>query len=90
MALFEWDSEKAKRNELKHGVTFKQARSAFADPQRKIEMDVGHSHEESRYYCYGKVEGRILTVRFTIRSGKIRLIGAAYWRAGKKHYEQNA
>jgi hypothetical protein len=29
-----------------------------------------------------------MTVRFTWRAGRIRIIGAGYWRKGKKIYEQ--
>jgi hypothetical protein len=36
----------------------------------------------------GKVNNRIITVRFTYREGKIRIIGAGYWRKGKKYYEK--
>ena len=35
----------------------------------------------------GKGTG-ILTVRFTYRNQRIRIIGAGYWRRGKKIYEQ--
>jgi hypothetical protein len=34
----------------------------------------------------GKVKGGIMTVRFTYRDRKIRIIGAGYWRKGKKTY----
>ena len=87
---FEWDPTKAKENLEKHGVSFDKARYAFADPKRIIEVDEGHSQEEPRYFCYGKVDGRILTVRFTPRAGNLRIFGAAYWRKGKKHYEQKS
>ena len=53
----------------------------------KIAEDVGHSDEEKRYYCFGVVAGGILTVRFTYRGNSIRIIGAGYWRKGKKLYE---
>ena len=34
-------------------------------------------------------DGRgLLTVRYTVRSGVIRVIGAGYWRKGKKLYEE--
>ena len=85
---FEWDTEKAKDNLDKHGVSFEKAQYAFADLNRVIEMDKSHSQEEPRYFCYGEVDGRILTVRFTARNGNIRIYGAAYWRKGKKRYEQ--
>jgi uncharacterized protein len=48
-----------------------------------------HSTEsEKRYFCYGKVNDMIMTVRFTIRSEKIRIIGAGYWREGRIKYEE--
>jgi uncharacterized protein len=43
---------------------------------------------ERRYFCIGKVDGEVLTVRFTWRRGKIRIFGAGYWRKGKQVYEE--
>jgi len=86
---FEWDSNKEQTNREKHGVNFELAQYAFADPNRVILEDLSHSTElEIRYYCLGLVAGGILTVRFTYRSKKIRIIGAGYWRKGKRIYEQ--
>ena len=39
-------------------------------------------------FCFGEVEGGILTVRFTYRGGVIRIFGAGYWRKGKAIYER--
>lgn len=50
--------------------------------------DLAHSAGEQRYYCIGRVESGILTVRFTWRSEVIRIIGAGYWRKGKAIYER--
>ena len=63
---------------------------AFLDPRRVIAEDLTHSRTEKRYYCFGlNSEGTgILTVRFTMRSGLIRIVGAGYWRKGKAVYEQ--
>jgi hypothetical protein len=36
----------------------------------------------------GKVDGGIITVRFTFRNNTIRIFGAGYWRKGKKTYEE--
>lgn len=86
---FEWDSDKNKANVIKHGLSFNKARSAFSDKKRMIMLDVDHSKSEKRYFCVGKTtDGRIATVRFTIRNSHIRIIGAGYWRKGKKKYEQ--
>ena len=45
--------------------------------------------DEKRYFCFGEVDGAILTVRFTYRDNIIRIFGAGYWRKGKKTYEKN-
>jgi uncharacterized DUF497 family protein len=86
---FEWDPDKDHFNQEKHGVSFSLAQYAFADPVRVILKDLTHSTEnEERYYCLGKVDDGILTVRFTYRNGRVRIFGAGYWRKGKQIYEE--
>lgn len=85
---FEWDSAKNLINQEKHGVSFALAQFAFLDHYRIILEDLEHSQHEKRYYCLGKVADGILTGRFTYRKRKIRIIGAGYWRKGKKIYER--
>ncbi|MGH8608627.1 MAG: BrnT family toxin [Gammaproteobacteria bacterium] len=85
---FEWGSKKGLLNQAKHGVAFEEAQYAFADPHRVIAEDLSHGTSEKRYYCFGKVRGGILTVRFTYRQGMIRILGAGYWRKGKQIYER--
>jgi uncharacterized DUF497 family protein len=85
---FEWDSDKDLINQDKHGVSFALAQLAFFGHHRIILEDLAHSESERRYYCLGRVADGILTVRFTYRSNKIRIIGAGYWRKGKKIYEE--
>ncbi len=85
---FEWNEKKSKENEAKHGVSFVLAQYAFAGPNRVIAEDLGHSHREKRYYCFGKVEEGIVTVRFTYRGDMVRIFGAGYWRKGRKIYEK--
>ena len=85
---FEWDADKDALNQAKHGVPFAVAQYAFADPLRVIANDESHSQSEARFYCFGKVDGGILTVRFTYRASTIRIIGAGYWRKGKAIYER--
>jgi len=46
------------------------------------------SFEEAQFYCFGIVNGDVMTVRFTYRNNKIRIIGAGYWRKGKQVYEE--
>jgi hypothetical protein len=61
-ARFEWHPEKDEENQQKHGVSFVRAQYAFADPLRVIAEDVGHSHSEQRFFCFGEVDGGVLTV----------------------------
>ncbi|MCP4673418.1 MAG: BrnT family toxin [Desulfobacula sp.] len=85
---FEWDDNKDKANQKKHGVSFAFAQLAFLDHHRIILKDLEHSVEEERFYCLGNVSDGILTVRFTYRFNKVRIFGAGYWRKGKKIYEK--
>lgn len=85
---FEWDENKDKENQDKHGAPFVLAQLAFLDEHRVILEDQSHSKDEQRFYCLGKVAEGILTVRFTYRKNNIRIIGAGYWRKGKKIYEE--
>ena len=85
---FEWDPGKGRENQGKHGVPFARAQLEFADPSRVIAEDLAHSSSEKRYYCFGWVEGGVLTVRFTCRADAIRTFGAGYWRRGKEIYER--
>lgn len=87
-AQFDWDEKKNAANLEKHHVSFEDAQAAFVDPHRVIARDLGHSEREERFYCFGKVAGGVLTVRFTYRGSLIRIIGAGYWRKGKQIYDQ--
>ncbi len=75
-------------NQEKHGVSFEFAQQAFLDRQHVIARDLVHSKSEESFYCFGSVGGGVLTVRFTYRNDVIRIIGAGYWRKGKRIYEQ--
>ena len=75
------------QNIAKHGVSFHDAQLAFLDPKRIIAVNDKHSAAETRYFCIGRVTDGILTVRFTWREKHIRIIGAGFWREGRKLYE---
>ena len=86
---FEWDENKNRTNIEKHKVSFETAKLAFMDENRVISKDIKHSiPEEERYFCFGLVQNKILTVRFIFRDEKIRIIGAGYWREGVLKYEK--
>jgi uncharacterized protein len=74
---FEWHSAKAAANLKKHKVSFEEAKTIFGD-ERHLEIpDREHSSDEMRYLAIGQSErGRILTLVFTERKTKLRLISA--------------
>lgn len=85
--LFVWDQAKEEDNIRKHGIDFTTAAYVFCDPERRIVKDEQHSHSELRYYCVGRVGDLVITVRFTYRGQRIRIIGAGSWRKGRRLYE---
>ena len=86
---FEWDERKNESNLEKHGLSFDEAKLAFSDKNRLIDKDVKHSTSaETRYFLYGDTGRGIATVRFTVRNNVIRIIGAGYWKQGRKKYEE--
>jgi uncharacterized DUF497 family protein len=88
---FQWNEARNAENVSKHGLSFYEAQDAFFDINRVILSDEKHSKTEKRYFCIGKTSrGGVATVRFTIRDSHIRIIGAGYWRKGKKIYEKHA
>jgi hypothetical protein len=88
LVRFEWDPDKDLENQQKHRVSFAEAQYAFADSNRIIAEDLEHSANENRHYCFGQVDRGVLTVRFTYRSGIIRIFGAGFWRKGKAIYDR--
>jgi len=92
MLEFEWDNAKAATNISKHGVTFEQAVYAFRDPFGVEWVDESSDHAEERFILLGMSGGQILSVVYTERQGRIRIISA---RRATKHekneyYRQNA
>ncbi|MBE7538028.1 MAG: BrnT family toxin [Opitutaceae bacterium] len=84
---FNWDPIKEQRNIAKHGVDFTKASEAFGDPEARIAFDSVHSSSELRWWLIGRVDGRILLVRYTHRpDGIVRIIGAGYWSKAEKIY----
>lgn len=90
---FEWDSNKARSNKLKHGVSFDLAITAFDDPYALIERDTEHSSDtEIREALIGESDSGVLVVIFTIRqTGSLyRIISARRTsRKERKLYEES-
>jgi uncharacterized DUF497 family protein len=51
--LFEWDEKKAKSNSRKHGVSFEEASTAFADDLSITIEDPLHSDDGDRLILIG-------------------------------------
>ena len=76
---FEWDATKATDNQRKHGVSFHEACTVFADPLAMLMPDPDHSRHEGRYLVLGaSVAGRLLVVSHTERLPRTRLISARH------------
>lgn len=75
--LFEWDTNKALINLSKHGVSFDEATTVFADPLSLTVSDHAHSEVEDRFVITGYSNlGRQIVVSHVFRSAKIRVISA--------------
>jgi len=72
---FEWSDSKARANQRKHGVSFEVAR-VFDDPASVDEVDDREDYGEDRFITTGMVDGRLLTVVYTERDGRTRIIPA--------------
>jgi uncharacterized protein len=74
---FEWDKGNTTKNWEKHGVSRDEAEQAFYDERKLTTDDVKHSHVEPRYILLGKTKtGRLLSIVYTIRNRKLRIISA--------------
>jgi uncharacterized DUF497 family protein len=68
---FEWDSNKADSNIIKHGITFEEAAEVFFDPF----YQTGNASNEQREFILGySLNYRLLLVVFVERNQRNRLI----------------
>lgn len=87
---FEWDPGKAAANSKKHGVSFEEATSVFADPLALNVADPSHSAEEERFLLLGLSERqRLLVVAYAERGANTRITSAREATRGERHdYEE--
>lgn len=92
--MFAWDARKAARNLQKHGVSFEEAATVFADPEALEWEDLEHSHQENRFKRLGiSAGGRVVILVYSHRRLKdgqeaLRIITAR--RASPKEREAYA
>ena len=86
---FDWDEGNTDKNWAKHKVLSKECEEIFFNDPLVITSDKKHSIVEKRYLCFGRTNtNRLLTIIFTIRKNKIRIISArSQNRKEKKYYE---
>jgi hypothetical protein len=73
---FEWSDTKARANLPKHHVSFEMARLVFDDPAAFDQIDDREDYGEARFIVTGMVNGQLLTVAYTERETRIRIISA--------------
>jgi len=77
MLLFEWDTNKAKKNIKNHSISFDEASTSFQDTLSLTIFDPLHSEEEDRFILVGNsYKNRLLVIVHAEREDKIRIISA--------------
>ena len=73
---FEWDEGNSAKNEVKHGVTDRLSEEIFFNKPLVVARS-SKGGKEIRYVALGKTYGsRLLTVVFTARANRLRVISA--------------
>ena len=86
---FEWDRRKATANQRKHGVSFDEASTAFADEHALVIPDPDHSEDEARFVLLGLSSAlRLLVVVHCFREDDdtIRIISARKASRSERRY----
>ena len=89
---FEWDDTKAPENVRIHGVSFAQAALVFGDPFAVEWIDLREDYGEERIILLGMTGSQILTVVYTERGERIRIISARRATRSEQdlYYRENA
>ena len=76
---FSWDDRKDRANQRKHGVSFEEAATTFADENARLKHDPDHSQDEDRFILLGfSAKLRLLVVAHGWRQDEteVRIISA--------------
>ena len=89
-ATVEWDPDKARANQRKHGVSFEEAATVFHDALSSTIPDPLHSTDEDRFVMIGQsFRQRVLVVVHTDRGDAVRIISARVANSHeRKSYEE--
>lgn len=80
----EWDEEKNRANQRKHGLDFDDARKLDWDNATVVE-DTRFAYPERRYWAFAMRSGRLHMVAFCVRGGMVRII--SFRKANRKEVE---
>lgn len=90
--MYEWDENKNRLNQRKHGITFEEASTVFDDAEALVIPDPAHSRDEERFIILGiSQKPRLLVVCHCMREyQRIRLISArkATTKEAKQYHDQ--
>jgi len=74
---FQWDDGNRDKNLVKRNVSNGECEEIFFNEPLLLVGDAGHSRQEVRHAAFGMTDaGRKLTVVFTVRKRRIRVISA--------------
>lgn len=74
---FEWDKGNLDKSYQKHAITPRESEEIFLDENLRVVPDIKHQEKEPRFAALGKtLEAKVLSVIFTMRGEKIRVISA--------------
>ena len=73
---FEWDEAKNRANQLKHGLSFEQASLMLASTCYLESQDTDNSLTELRFMAIGELNDSLISVVYTERHDRIRIISA--------------
>jgi uncharacterized DUF497 family protein len=73
----EWDEGNSEKNWHLHRVSRAEAEGVFFNRPILVAPDAGHSEKEVRYAALGATNrARLLTIVFTVRGSRVRVISA--------------
>lgn len=79
---FEYDPEKSKANEVKHGIDFELARELWSDDDRLVIP--ARSESEPRWAMLAQHGTKVWAAFYTLRGGRVRLISVRRARPNEK------
>ena len=86
--MFEWDEDKNRLNQEKHGICFEEGKELWFD-EAGLDIQIPLYSKETRYFRIAQYKGKIWTAIFTHRNENIRLISIRRARDNeRKIYEQ--